>query len=105
MATYIMLMKLTEQGATDIADAKRGREAGKKAAAAVGVQWKRSYLLVGGEYDVLVVLEAPDEETIARFTLLGAMSGAVITRTMRAYTEAEADKLVGSLAEISQLVA
>jgi len=105
MATYIMLMKLTEQGATDIVDAKRGRESGKKAAAAVGVQWKRSYLLVGGDFDVLVVLEAPDEESIARFTLLGAMSGAVNTRTLRAFTEAEADKLVGSLAEVAQLVA
>lgn len=105
MATYIMLMKLTEQGATDIADAKRGRDAGKKAAAAVGVQWKKSYLLMGGDYDVLVIVEAPDEETMARYALLGAMSGAVITKTMRAFTEAEADKLVGSLAELSELVA
>lgn len=60
---------------------------------------------MGGEYDVLVVLEAPDEETIAKFALLGAMSGAVSTRTMRAFTEAEADKLVGSLAELTELVA
>lgn len=105
MATYIMLIKLSDEAAADIANAKSGRNAGKKAAAAVGVQWKRSYLLMGGEYDVLIVLEAPDEETMARFALLGAMSGAVSTRTMRAFTETEADELVRSLGDLTQLVA
>ncbi len=105
MATYIMLIKLSKEAAADIADAKSGRNAGKKAAAAVGVEWKRSYLLMGGEYDVLIVLEAPDDETMAKFALLGAMSGAVSTRTMRAFTESEADRLVGSLTELTDLVA
>ncbi|HTJ76393.1 MAG TPA: GYD domain-containing protein [Acidimicrobiales bacterium] len=105
MATYIMLIKLSEEAAANVQDAKRGRTAGKKAASALGLEWKRSYLLMGGEYDVLIVLEAPDEETMARFSLLGAMSGAVRTRTMRAFTEGEADQLLGSLAEVTELVA
>ncbi len=105
MATYIMLIKLSNEAAADIVNAKRGRNAGKKAAAEIGVQWKRSYLLMGGEYDVLIVLEAPDDETMAKFALLGAMSGAVSTRTMRAFTESEADELVGSLGKLTDLVA
>lgn len=105
MATYIMLIKLSNDAAADIANAKSGRNAGKKAAAALGVQWKRSYLLMGGEYDVLIVLEAPDDETMAKFALLGTMSGAVSTRTMRAFTETEADRLVDSLGELTDLVA
>ena len=105
MATYIMLIKLSEQAAANIQDAKQGRTAGKKAASALGVEWKRSYLLTGGEYDVLIVLEAPDEETMAKFALLGAMSGAVSTRTMRAFTEGEADQLVESLGALTELVA
>jgi uncharacterized protein with GYD domain len=105
VATYLMLIKLSEEAAANIQDAKRGRTAGKKAAAALGVEWKRSYLLMGGEYDVLIVLEAPDEETMARFSLLGAMSGAVSTRTMRAFTETEADQLVASLGDLTKLVA
>jgi uncharacterized protein with GYD domain len=105
MATYIMLIKWSDEAAANIQDAKRGRTAGKKAAAALGVEWKRSYLLLGGEYDVLIVAEAPDEDTMAKFALLGAMSGAVSTRTMRAYTESEADQLVGSLSQLADLVA
>ena len=105
MATYIMLIKLSDEAAANIQDAKKGRTAGKRAASALGMEWRRSYLLMGGEYDVLIVLDAPDEETMAKFTLLGVMSGAVSTRTMRAFTEAEADQLVGSLAELTELVA
>jgi uncharacterized protein with GYD domain len=104
MATYIMLMKLTEQGAADITDAKKGRNAGKKAAAAVGVTWKKSYLVMG-EYDVVVIVEAPDEEAMARFSLLGGLSGAVKTTTMRAFTESEADELLSSLAQMAEKVA
>ncbi len=104
MATYIMLMKLTDQGAADITDAKKGRNAGKKAAAAVGVTWKKSYLVMG-EYDVVVIVEAPDEETMARFSLLGGLSGAVKTTTMRAFTESEADELLSSLAQMAEKVA
>ena len=96
MATYIMLMKFTEQGAADIMDARAGRKAGKKAAASMGLKWKQSYLVMG-EYDVMVILEAPDDETMARYALMGGMTGAVTTQTMRAFTEAEADRLIESL--------
>jgi uncharacterized protein with GYD domain len=39
VATYLMLIKLSEEAAANIQDAKRGRTAGKKAAAALGVEW------------------------------------------------------------------
>ncbi|MGH9281248.1 MAG: GYD domain-containing protein [Acidimicrobiales bacterium] len=105
MATYIMLIKLSDEAAANIHDAKSGRDAGKKAAAAVGVEWKRSYLLVGGDHDVLIILEANNEDAIARYALLGAMSGSVSTRILRALTEAEADHLADSVAGLTELVA
>ena len=104
MNTYIMFMQLTEQGASDIAEAKRGRDAGKKAAAAMGVSWKRSYLVMG-EHDVIVIAEAPDDETMAKYALLGQMSGAVTIKTVRAFTEKEADELTASLADFADAVA
>lgn len=98
MATSVMLMKFPARGAAAILDARAGRAAGKKAAAAMGVKWKQSYLMMG-EYDVMVILEAPDDETMARYALMGGMTGAVTTRTMRAFTESEANKLIDSLPE------
>ena len=99
MSTYIMLLKFTEEGAASIRDARWGRSAGKKMAAAFGIKWKQSYLVMGS-YDIVLIVEAPDDETMARFTLAGLMTGSFHSETMRAFTEAEADKLIKSLPEM-----
>jgi uncharacterized protein with GYD domain len=96
-----MLLKFTEEGAASIKDARWGRSAGKKMAAAFGVKWKQSYLVMGS-HDIVLVVEAPDDETMARFTLAGLMSGSFSTETMRAFTESEADKLIKGLGPPSE---
>lgn len=95
MATYIMMMKFIDPGVDSIKNAHIGRQAGKKAAKALGITWKQQYLLMG-EYDVLTVLDAPDDETVARFALMG-MTGSLAITTMRAFTESEADRLIKGL--------
>ena len=92
MATYIMLMKFISPGVDSIKNAHQGRAAGKRAAKALGITWKQQYLVMG-EYDILTVLEAPDDETVAKFSLMG-MTGSLAITTMRAFTETEADKLI-----------
>ena len=96
MATYVMLMKFTTPGIESIRDAHAGRVAGKKAAKALGITWKHQYLMMGG-YDVITIVEAPDDETMARFALLGGSSGSFTTETLRAFNESEADKLIRGL--------
>ena len=95
MATYIMLMKFIDPGIDSIKGASAGRAAGKKAAKALGITWKQQYLMMG-EYDIMTVLEAPDDETIAKFALMG-MTGSLAITTVRAFTESEADKLIKGL--------
>ena len=95
MATYIMMMKFIDPGVDSIKNAHIGRQAGKRAAKALGITWKQQYLLMG-EYDVLTVLDAPDDETVAKFALMG-MTGSLSITTMRAFTESEADRLIKGL--------
>ena len=95
MATYIMLMKFLDPGVDSIRNASAGRTAGKKAAKAMGITWKQQYLMMG-EYDILTVLEAPNDEVIAQFALMG-MTGSLAITTLRAFTESEADKLIKGL--------
>lgn len=95
MATYIMLMKFTNPGVDSIKGAQKGRAAGKKAAKALGITWRHQYLVMG-EYDVITILDAPDDETVAKFALMG-MTGTLAITTMRAFTEAEADRLIKGL--------
>ena len=95
MATYIMLMKFLNPGVDSIQGASAGRAAGKKAAKALGITWKQQYLIMG-EYDIMTILEAPNDEVIAKFSLMG-MTGSLAITTMRAFTESEADKLIKGL--------
>ncbi len=95
MGTYVMLMKFTTPGFEGVKDGKAGRAAGKKAAKAMGITWKQQYLVMG-EYDIVTVLEAPNDEVVAKFALMG-MTGSLSITTMRAFTESEADKLIKEL--------
>jgi uncharacterized protein with GYD domain len=96
LATYIMMMRFTTPGIQSIREAHEGRNAGKKMAKQLGIKWKQQYLVMG-QYDIITVVEAPDDETMATFALLGGMSGAFRIETMRAFTESEADGLIRSL--------
>jgi len=95
MATYIMMMKFIEPGIDSIKQSHVGRTAGKKAAKALGITWKQQYLVMG-EYDIVNVVEAPDDETMAKFALMG-LTGSLSITTMRAFNESETDKLVKEL--------
>ena len=96
LATYIMMMKFVNPGVDSIKGAKAGRAAGKKAAKALGITWKQQYLVMGG-YDIINIVEAPDDETMARFALMAGQSGSFTSETMRVFTEGEADKLLKDL--------
>jgi len=95
LATYIMLMKFIDPGIDSIKQASTGRAAGKRAAKALGITWKQQYLLMG-EYDIMTIVEAPNDEVVAKFALMG-MTGSLAITTMRAFTESEADKLIKEL--------
>ncbi len=95
MATYIMMMKFINPGVDSIKDSHAGRNAGKRAAKALGITWKQQYLVMG-DYDIVTVVEAPDDETMAKFALMG-LTGSLDITTMRAFNESETDKLVREL--------
>jgi uncharacterized protein with GYD domain len=96
VATYISLLRYTEQGIRAIKDSPTRLDAAKKLFQAAGGELKQFYLAMG-KYDLVIVAEAPDDETVARITLsLGAL-GNVRTQTMRVFNEGEFRKIVGSL--------
>jgi uncharacterized protein with GYD domain len=50
-----------------------------------------------GEYDAICVLEAEDEASVAAFSIGTALQGNVRTRTLRALSAAEMDKVLAKL--------
>lgn len=96
MPTYISLVQYTQQGLQKVKDSPSRLDAARKAFEQAGAKIKDFYLVMG-EYDIIFVAEAPNDETVAKLALILGSKGSVKTRTMRAFTEAEYRKLVGSL--------
>jgi uncharacterized protein with GYD domain len=96
MPTYITLLRYTQKGVESIKDAPARVDAAKKMLAAAGGKLIAVYLTLG-RYDAVAIGEFPDDETAARASMIGGSQGYVRSETLRAFTEAEFRKIVGSL--------
>lgn len=96
MPHYVTLLRYTQQGAAKIKESPSRLDAARKAAE--GVKGKiHSWYLTMGKYDAVLISEFPDDEAAARFLLSTGALGNVSTQTMKAFTEPEYRKIVGSL--------
>jgi uncharacterized protein with GYD domain len=96
MPTYFILINWTDQGIRNIKDSPKRVDAAKKAVKGIGGEVKAFYMLQGS-YDAVLILEAPNDEALAKFLLQIGSLGNVRTTTLRAYTEAEYRKIIGEL--------
>jgi uncharacterized protein with GYD domain len=96
MATYISLIQYTQQGLATIKESPKRLDAARKAFEQAGAKIKEFYLVMG-EYDIVIVAEAPNDEAITKTSLMLASKGNIRTRTSRAFTEPEYRKLIDSL--------
>jgi len=96
MPTYISLLRYTQQGIMDAKNGPARLDAAKEAFRRAGAEIKAFYLTMG-QYDAVVILDAPDDVTAARLALGIAAQGNVRLETLRAYPEAEYRKIVASL--------
>jgi uncharacterized protein with GYD domain len=97
MATYIILINWTQKGIENVKDSPSRLDMAKKAFQAAGSELKEFYL-VTGRYDMVTVVEAPDDETVAKLALTIGSGGAIRTETLRAFPESEYRKIIAALA-------
>jgi uncharacterized protein with GYD domain len=94
MPTYIQLLKWTDQGRKDAATiADRVAEVVKRSESEFGVKIIGAYVTMG-QYDQVVVCEAPNDEAIAKVAMLVAGRGNATTESVRAFTMDEVRGLV-----------
>jgi len=93
MPIYVQLMKWTEQGRKNAETLPDRVEAVQKRVADMGVKVLGHYVTMG-QYDQIVISEAPDDETVAKITLMVAGRGNVATETVRAFTIDEVRSLL-----------
>jgi uncharacterized protein with GYD domain len=93
MATYIVLGQFTDQGIRNVQDTGKRAEAAKELAKKLGATVKELYWTIG-RYDVALIIEAPDDETITAFGLSSGKLGNVRTETLRAFSPAEMKQIL-----------
>ena len=96
MPKYVLLMRLTQKGASEIKQAPQRIEESIKAWEAMGGSLD---VLVAtmGRYDYVSVGEAPSDEVAATFAAALASQGYVTTESMRAFTPQECARLLAQL--------
>jgi len=96
MPTYITLTRYTQKGIETIKESPARLDKVKQGFRHMGAELKQFYL-VAGQYDVIVISEAPDDETAMKLALLIGSGGTVRTETLRAFNEDEYRKIIGAL--------
>jgi uncharacterized protein with GYD domain len=96
MATYIILLNFTQKGVETIKEGPSRLDRAKQAFKTAGAELKAFYL-VTGRHDGVAIVEAPNDDVVARVVLGLASRGTIRSETLRAFTEDEYRKIVASL--------
>ena len=96
MPTFILSLNWTEQGIRSVKETPKRAQALRELGKRMGVDIKSIYLTTG-DSDLLAIAEATDDNNVAKFAMTLAAAGNVRTRTVRAWPEAEALKLISEL--------
>lgn len=96
MPTYISLINFTQKGTETIKDGPKRLDAAKQRFRDAGAELKAFYL-VTGQYDAVSIIEAPNDEVVAKLAMGTAALGFIRTQTCRAFTEDDYKKMTASL--------
>ena len=96
MAMYVSLIQFTDQGIRNIKKTIKRGDAAMAEAEKMGVKIVEEFWTMG-TYDVVVVFDAPNDETMSAFMLKIGSLGNVKSHTMRAFRREE---MAGVLAKI-----
>jgi len=96
MATYIALSNFTDQGIRSVKESTKRADAVKEAASKFGAKMTQLYWTLG-KYDLVAIIEAPDDNAATAFALAIGSAGNVRMQTMRAFTKDEMSGILGKL--------
>ena len=96
MPTFILSLNWTDQGMRAVKDAPKRAQAANDLAKKVGVEIREVYL-TSGDNDLLLIIDAPNGDNVAKFALALGSQGNVRTRTARAWPQSEFQKLISEL--------
>ncbi len=93
MPTYVSLLNWTGQGIKNVKETTKRSKAFLDRAGKMKVKVKDIYWTMG-HYDVVVIMEAPDDEAISRLMLHEGALGNVKSETLRAFSAQEMTQIL-----------
>ncbi|HEY0440914.1 MAG TPA: GYD domain-containing protein [Xanthobacteraceae bacterium] len=98
MALYILLASFTDQGVRNAKDSPQRAQAVRDMAKKAGCTFKDLYWTLG-QYDIVGIIEAPDDIAVTALGLSIGALGNVRTQTMRAFSGDEMQQVIGRLVQ------
>jgi uncharacterized protein with GYD domain len=96
MAKYIVLTKFTDQGIRTVTESVNRARASVSTFEKFGTKKTAQYWTLG-EYDIVTLLDAPNDETAMKAVLAVGKLGNVRTTTLRAFTAEEMQAITSGL--------
>lgn len=96
MATYCVLGSFTDQGVRNAKDSPKRADAFKEMAKKCGATVKDLYW-AQGQYDLVTILEAPDDLTATTLSLSVGSLGNIRTQTLRLFTAADMKGIINKM--------
>jgi uncharacterized protein with GYD domain len=95
MPLFVILGNWTDKGLEKVKDAPDRIKETHRAVSEAGGKMQLYYTL--GEYDFVMILEFPDDKALIKTLLWLGSKGNVRTKTLKAWTEAEAAKEISEI--------
>jgi uncharacterized protein with GYD domain len=93
---YVSLIQFTDQGIRNIKDTVKRGDAAMAEAQKLGMKITEEFWTMGA-YDVVVMFDAPNDETMSAFTLKIGSLGNVKSQTLRAFRREEMENILAKI--------
>lgn len=97
MKKYIALCRFTDQGIRSVKDTTKRADAVMEAARKFGASMSQIYW-TSGHYDLVAMIEAPDDESASAFGLSIGAAGNIRTEMLHAFSKDEMNAILARMA-------
>jgi uncharacterized protein with GYD domain len=94
--TYIALSSFTDQGIRSVKDTAKRAKAVTAMGKKLGAKMTQIYWTMGA-YDIVAVIEAPNDETATAFSLAIGSAGNIRTQTLRAFSKDDIGSILAKI--------
>ena len=96
MPTYIMLCNWTDQGIRQVKDSPDRLAAARQLCSQHGAEITAFYMTLGA-YDMVVVIDAPNDDAFARLAISIAKGGNIRSASLKAFDEAQYRAIIATI--------